>query len=162
MSIILGGGLDCSKNKSIVKSVTMATNIFVNLPVKDLEKSKKFFTSLGFSFNPQFTDEKGACLVISDTIYFMLITEKFFKTFTKKEIADSSKTTEVINALSVESKAKVDEMVDKAIVAGGRITRDPDDYGWMYSKSFEDLDGHLWEIVWIDQDNIPPNPGEQK
>lgn len=140
----------------------MATNIFINLSVKDLEKTKEFFSKLGFSFNPQFTDEKAACLVISENIYAMLITEEYFKTFTKKEIADSSKTTEVINALSVESKKQVDEMVDKAIAAGGRVSRDPDDYGWMYTKSFEDLDGHLWEILWIDENNIPKNSGESQ
>lgn len=135
-------------------------NIFVNLPVKDLEKTKEFFSKLGFSFNPQFTDEKAASLIISENIYAMLITEEYFKTFTKKEIADATKTTEVINALSVESREVVDEMVDKAIAAGGRVNRDPDDYGWMYSKSFEDLDGHIWEILWIDENNIPANPGE--
>lgn len=138
----------------------MAKNIFVNLPVKDLEKTKEFFSKLGFSFNPQFTDEKAASLIISENIYAMLITEEYFKTFTKKEIVNATKATEVINALSVESKEAVDEMVDKAVSAGGRINRDPDDYGWMYSKSFEDLDGHIWEILWIDQNNIPVHPGD--
>lgn len=133
----------------------MATNIFVNLPVKDLEKTKEFFLKLGYTFNQQFTDEKAASLVISENIYAMLLTEPFFKTFIRNnEIADTSKTKEVLIALSADSKQQVDELVDKAIAAGGKKFREPDDHGFMYARSFEDLDGHVWEVVWMDPGNI--------
>lgn len=137
----------------------MIKQIFVNLPVKDLEKTKEFWLKLGFTFNPQFTDEKAAALVMGENIFAMLLTEPFFKTFIKKEIADSSKTTEVINAVSVESREKVDELVNKAIEAGATSYKDPDDYGWMYSKAFQDLDGHLWEVLWMDITKAPASPG---
>jgi predicted lactoylglutathione lyase len=133
----------------------MATKIFVNLPVKDLPKSKEFFGKLGFSFNPQFTDDKAACLVIGDNIFAMLLTEPFFKTFTKKDIADASKSTEAIIALDAQSRQQVDEIVKKAIEAGGSIYRDAEDHGWMYGKSFADLDGHQWEILYMDETAIP-------
>jgi len=133
----------------------MATNIFINLPVKDLEKTKEFFLKLGYTFNQQFTDEKAASLVISENIYAMLITEPFFKTFIpNKEIADTSKTKEVLVALSVDSKQQVDELADKAIAAGGKKFRDPEDHGFMYTRSFEDLDGHVWEVFWMDQGHV--------
>lgn len=129
----------------------MATNIFVNLPVKDLEKSKEFFLKLGYTFNQQFTDEKAASLVISENIYAMLLTEPFFKTFIpNKEIADTGKTKEVLVALSTDSKQQVDELADKAIAAGGKKFREPEDHGFMYARSFEDLDGHVWEVIWMD------------
>jgi uncharacterized protein len=128
----------------------MATQIFVNLPVKNLSRSIAFFEALGYSFNPQFTDDKAGCLVISDTIYAMLLTEPFFRKFTKKEITDASKATEVIIAISVESKKDVDELVNKAFNAGGARSNDPQDYGWMYSWSFQDPDGHLWEVLYTD------------
>ncbi len=126
----------------------MATKIFVNLPVKDLNKSKEFFTKIGFTINPQFTDETAACVVISDDIYAMILTHAKFKEFTKKEIADSTKTTEVLTCLSSESKDKVNEMVDKAIAAGATEARDLMDYGFMYARSFNDPDGHIWEVMW--------------
>jgi predicted lactoylglutathione lyase len=132
----------------------MPTKIFVNLPVKDLEKSKEFFNKLGYSFNPQFTDENAACLVISEDIYAMLVTTDFFKQFTKKEIADASRTTGSIIALSAESREEVNEMLQKALEAGGKESRDPEDQGWMYGRSFDDLDGHQWEFVWMDPDRI--------
>lgn len=132
----------------------MATKIFVNLPVKDLSRTMSFFKALGFSFNEQFTDEKAACMVLSEDGYVMLLTEAFFKGFTKKEIADTGKTTEVINALSVESKAAVDEMYDKAIAAGGSPSMDAQDMGFMYQRSFQDPDGHQWEIFWMDPSAI--------
>lgn len=128
----------------------MATQIFVNLPVKDLRKSTEFFTALGYSFNPQFSDENAGCLVISDTIYAMLLMEPFFKSFIKKEIADATKTTEVIVALTVESRARVDELAEKALASGGKPATDPIDHGFMYSRSFQDPDGHLWEVVYMD------------
>ena len=133
----------------------MVTDIFVNISVKDLPKSIEFFKKLGFTFNPQFTDDKGACLVLGEHIYYMLITEEFFKTFIKKEIADASKVVESINAIGVGSKEKVDELCDKAIELGAIKYRDADDYGWMYSRSFQDLDGHLWEVLYTDLSKFP-------
>lgn len=128
----------------------MATKIFVNLPVKDLEKSKAFFAKLGYKFNKQFTDEKAASMVISEDIYTMLITEPFFKTFTNKEIADATKSTEAIICLSADSREKVDELVNKAVAAGGTTPRESTDYGFMYGWGFQDLDGHLWEVMYMD------------
>ena len=134
----------------------MATKIFVNLPVKDLKKTMDFFTHLGFSFNLQFTDDKAACMIIVDnSIYAMLITEAYFKTFTKKEIADATKTTEVLIALDAESKDAVEALVKKAVEAGGSIYADPQDYGWMYQHGFADPDGHQWEILYMDETKIP-------
>jgi uncharacterized protein len=137
------------------KGVKMSTSIFVNLPVKDLMKSMAFFTSLGFKINQQFTNENGASLVISDNIYYMLLTETFFKTFITKKIADAHEYTEVINALGVDSRVEVDTLVDKAFAAGAKKYRDPQDDGWMYSRSFEDLDGHLWEVAYMDLSQLP-------
>ena len=128
----------------------MTTKIFVNLPVEDLEKSKAFFAKLGYRFNPQFTDETAACMVITDYIHAMLLTKAKFKEFTKKAIADATQTTEVLTCLSLNSKAKVDEMLDAALEAGATEARDPMDYGFMYGRSFNDLDGHIWEIIWMD------------
>lgn len=136
----------------------MSTKIFVNLPVKDLAKSRDFFSQLGYSFNAQFSDEKAACLVISDDIFAMLLTEPFFKSFTKKEIADSGTGTEVMIALSADSRAEVDELADKALAAGGRAAGDPQDHGFMYGRSFYDLDEHHWEVVWMDPAVIEQQP----
>ncbi len=127
----------------------MATKIFVNLPVKDLKKTVEFFTKLGFTFNPQFTDENATCMIIGGDIFAMLLVEKYFKTFTKKEICDTTKDTEVILALSTDSREKVDQMINKVIGAGGRESREPQDHGWMYGRSFQDIDGHLWEIFYM-------------
>jgi predicted lactoylglutathione lyase len=135
----------------------MTTQIFVNLPVKDLARSRAFFESLGYSFNPQFSNDQGACLVISDTIYAMLLTEPFFQTFTKKQIADAGKTTEVLICLSCESRAHVDELVAKAVQAGGSTPNAKQEYDFMYSHGFEDLDGHLWELVYMNPNATPPN-----
>jgi predicted lactoylglutathione lyase len=134
----------------------MAKEMFVNLPVKDLERSKAFFRALGYGFNPRFTDENAACLVIGENIYAMLLVEKFFKTFTKKEIADTTRSTEVITALAYESKAKVDEIAGLAFANGGSPSNEPYDLGWMYGKSFQDPDGHLWEAFWMDPAGPPP------
>jgi predicted lactoylglutathione lyase len=128
----------------------MISKIFVNLPVKDLDKSMAFFMAIGFSFNPQFTDKTAACMVMGDDIYAMLLTHPKIRQFTKKEIADSHKTTEVLTALAVESKAKVHELADKAIKAGATEPRPPQDYGFMFARSFEDPDGHIWEVFWMD------------
>ena len=128
----------------------MATKIFVNLPVRDLDQSKEFFTSLGYTFNPQFTNDKGACMIISDDIFAMLLKEDFFKTFTPNEIADARKTTECIICLSADSREAVDEMINKAMAAGGTTYNEPQDHGFMYGHSFQDLDGHIWEVMWMD------------
>jgi predicted lactoylglutathione lyase len=133
----------------------MATQIFVNLPVKDLSKSIAFFEALGYSFNPQFTNDMAGCMVVSDTIFFMMVTEPFFKTFINKEIADATKTTEVLNCVSVESKERADEMFETAIANGGGPSKEPTDYGWMYGRSFTDLDGHQWEVMWLDPAGPP-------
>lgn len=132
----------------------MAKQIFVNLAVKDLPKSKAFFESLGYSFNPQFTNDAAACMVISDTIYTMLLTEPFFKGFTAKELVDAKKSTEVLVCLSADSRAEVDDIVRKAVAAGGRIYNDPQDHGFMYCHGFEDLDGHQWEFAFMDPNHI--------
>jgi predicted lactoylglutathione lyase len=125
----------------------MSTQIYVNLPVKNLDRTKSFFGSLGFSFNAQFTNEQAACMVVADDIYVMLLVEEFFQTFTKKPIADATKVTEVLVCLSCESRAKVDELVAKALAAGGKAPNPPQDHGFMYGHGFEDLDGHVWELV---------------
>jgi uncharacterized protein len=127
----------------------VTTKIFVNLPVKDLNKTIEFFTKLGFKFNPQFTDKNATCMIVGEDIFVMLLVEKFFQTFTKKEICDTSKNTEVIVALSVESRERVDKMINKAIEAGGRESRELQDHEWMYGRSFEDINGHLWEIIYM-------------
>ena len=128
----------------------MSTKIFVNLPVKDLGQSMSFFRSIGYSFNPQFTDETAACMVISDDIYAMLLTHPKFSDFSPKKIADATQTSEVITALSTDSKDKVNSLVDAALQAGATENRNPTDYGFMYLRSFSDLDGHIWEIFWMD------------
>lgn len=128
----------------------MIKSIFVNLPVKDLDRSIQFFTQIGFTFDPQYTDEKATCMVLAPNLYVMLLVEKFFKTFTSKELADTRTTTEVINAIMVEDRAEVDRLVDDAMKAGASFSRDPDILDFMYSRSFQDLDGHLWEVGWMD------------
>lgn len=133
----------------------MAKQIFVNMAVKDLKKSIEFFNKLGFSFNPKFTDENAGCLILGENIYAMLLVEKFFKSFTKKEICDATKFTEVLIAIDSESRQKVDEMIKKAVGAGGSTYSDPQDHGWMYQHSFADLDGHQWEIVYMDESAMP-------
>jgi uncharacterized protein len=136
------------------KELDMINKIFVNLAVKDLDKSTAFFKALGFSFNPQFTDKTAACMIISDDIYSMLLTHEKFAAFTKKPIADAHKSTEVLTALAVESKARVHELVDKAIKAGGKEAGELQDYGFMFGRSFEDPDGHIWEIFWMDPAHV--------
>ncbi len=128
----------------------MATKIFVHLPVKDLTKSMKFFTSLGYTFNPQFTDETAACMVISDDIYAMLLTHAKFKDFTPKAICDSTRSTEVLIALSCESRQHVDDLVRKATAAGGSTYAERKDYGFMYQHGFQDPDGHIWELIYME------------
>ncbi|MFD1177942.1 VOC family protein [Paenibacillus puldeungensis] len=130
--------------------------IFVNLPVKDLQKSKEFFTQVGFTFNPQFTNEQAACMVISEHIFAMLLTEEYFKTFTNKQIVDTENHTEAILALSANSREQVDEIVNKALASGGKPYNDIVDHGFMYSGSFQDPDGHLWEVMYMDPSSIQP------
>ncbi len=142
-----------SFNRLII--LIMASKIFINLAVKDLKKSIDFFTTLGFSFNPQFTDEQATCMIIGENIFAMLVTEQRFKDFTKKEICNANKNTEVLLAMDAESKEKVDEMVKNAVDAGGSIYMEPQDHGWMYGHSFADLDGHQWEIFYMDESAIP-------
>lgn len=134
----------------------MAKQIYVNLPVKDLKKSVDFFTTLGFSFNPDFTDENATCMIINDDAFVMLLVEGFFKTFTSKSVADATGSTEAIMAFSVDSKEAVDETVRKALAAGGASSQEVQDYGFMYNHSFQDPDGHLWEVMWMDPAGPPP------
>ncbi|QFZ82607.1 glyoxalase/bleomycin resistance/extradiol dioxygenase family protein [Variovorax paradoxus] len=130
----------------------MATQqIFVNLPVKNLDKSKAFFGALGYTFNPKFTDANAACMVIHEgSIHAMLLMEDFFKTFTTKAITDTRTSTEVLVCLSCESRAEVEDLVAKAVAAGATTPSEPKDYGFMYGHGFQDLDGHLWELVYMD------------
>jgi uncharacterized protein len=132
----------------------MARKIFVNLPVKDLKQSMAFFTSLDFTFNPQFTDETAACMVVSDDIYVMLLTHDKFKAFTPKAICDATKSTEVLVCLSCESREHVDDLVRKAVATGGTTYNDPQDHGFMYGHGFQDLDGHIWEVIYMEPSAI--------
>ncbi|CAI1193496.1 VOC family protein [Serratia grimesii] len=132
----------------------MATQIFVNLPVGDLPASMAFFIQLGFSFNQQFTDDTAACMVVSDSIYVMLLTHDKFKMFTPNPIADARKTTEVLVCLSQPNRAAVDALVRKAIAAGGNTYSQQQDYGFMYGHGFQDLDGHIWELTYMDENAV--------
>ena len=133
----------------------MATQIFVNLPVKDLKRSVQFFTRLGYTFNPQFTDENATCMIVAENIFVMLLVEKFFQTFTDKPVCDATKSTEAIVCLSAESKAAVDALVAKAVAAGGTTPRAAQDHGFMYQHGYTDLDGHVWELVHMDPNAQP-------
>ncbi|MDO6432881.1 VOC family protein [Flavitalea sp. BT771] len=128
----------------------MASKIFVNLPVKNLSRSVEFFTTLGFSFNPQFTSETSTCMVISDSIFVMLMEEARFAEAAKKPVSNAAASTEVIIALDAESRTEVDDLVKKAAEAGGAVSDNKMDHGFMYLHGFQDLDGHLWEICWMD------------
>ncbi|MET4590372.1 VOC family protein [Arthrobacter sp. 754] len=137
----------------------MATQIYLNLPVKDLKRSVDFFTALGFSFNPDYTDENATCMIINDNAFVMLLVENFFKTTTSKDLVDATRATEAITAFSVDSKEAVDETVRKALAAGGRPSQEVQDYGFMYNHSFQDPDGHLWEVLWMDPAGPPAEDG---
>jgi uncharacterized protein len=128
--------------------------IFLNLPIDNLDKSVEFFTKLGFEFNPQFTDEKATCMILSDQAYVMLLVKDFFQTFTSKPLVDPATQIQAIIALSAESREEVDELVRTALEAGGTPANEPQDYPFMYSSSFHDLDGHLWEILWMDPAHV--------
>ncbi|MBI2725960.1 MAG: VOC family protein [Polaromonas sp.] len=135
----------------------MSRQTFINLPIKDMARSQAFFKSLGFEFNPQFTNDQGACMIISkDHSYAMLLVESFFQGFTKKAIADATKTTEVLIALSCESRQEVDELVTRALAAGGTAPNPRQDHGFMYAHGFTDLDGHVWEVFWMDPNAASP------
>ena len=135
----------------------MKTEIFLNLQVKDLNRSMTFFTELGFTFNLNFTDDKAACLEIGENIFAMLLLEEFFKTFTQKQICNTATTTEILMALSVDSREKVDEIIAAVVKAGGIEYMEAKDYGWMYQKAFFDLDGHHWEVFFMDESQAPKN-----
>ena len=128
----------------------MATKIFVNLPVRDLARSVKFFARLGYAFNPQFTDETAACMVVSEDIFVMLLTLAKFKEFTPRDICDATKSTEVLVCLTCETRDEVDTMVRKAVAAGGSTWAESKDYGFMYQHGFQDPDGHIWELIYMD------------
>lgn len=134
---------------------SVAKQIFVNLPVKDLKRSVDFFTGLGFTFDPRFTDEKATCMIVGENMYAMLLVESFFKTFTKKPISDASKVTEVLTTVSVESREEADSIADKALASGGSPNVDPLDHGGMYARSFQDPDGHVWELLYMDESKLP-------
>ncbi|MFZ3117163.1 MAG: VOC family protein [Variovorax sp.] len=134
----------------------MATQIFVNLPVKDLDRSVAFFTALGYRFNPQFTNENATCMIVSeDHVYVMLLVEPFFQTFTSKAIADARTSIEVLLCLSCESRAQVDELVARAVAAGGSTPTKAQDHGFMYQHGYQDLDGHVWELMYMEPGAMP-------
>ncbi|WP_394753815.1 VOC family protein [Crenothrix sp.] len=135
----------------------MSTKIFVNLPVKNLDQAIEFFTQLGYEFNAQFTDETATCMIVSDYIFVMLLTEAKFQTFTPKAICDATKSTEVLICLSCESRADVDDMVRMAVSAGGTTYNEPQDHGFMYAHGFQDLDGHIWELIYMEPGAINQN-----
>lgn len=127
----------------------MARKLFTNLPVKDLQKSIEFFTKLGFTFNPQFSDKNGTCMIVGSNAFVMLLAEEFFRTFTKKELVNAATATEVITAITVDSKDEVDAIVDTALSAGGAPSNETSEQEFMYTRSFQDLDGHLWEVLYM-------------
>jgi len=134
----------------------MVRKIFVNLAVNDLDRSVEFFTKLGFTFDPRFTDETATCMIVSDEAFVMLLVENRFQDFTKKELADARTQTEAILALSAESREQVDELADRALEVGGSPANDPIDMAFMYGRSFQDLDGHIWELIWMDPSAMEP------
>ncbi len=138
----------------------MSRLIFVNLPVKDLDASVAFFRTLGFAFDPRFTDETATCMVVSEQAFVMLLTEPRFAEFTKKDVADAPRSTEAILAVSADSREDVDRFADAALGAGATPANDPLDHGFMYSRSFNDLDGHLWEVLWMDPAAVEQGPSE--
>ncbi|WP_183558640.1 VOC family protein [Mucilaginibacter sp. SP1R1] len=133
----------------------MATKVFINLPVKSLAKSVEFFQNLGFSFNPQFTDEKAGCMIVSESIFVMLLTDSYFKSFIDTEVCDAHQSTEVLIALDAASADEVKQFVNKAQSLGGRIYAEAKDHGFMYQHSFADLDGHKWEMAYMDMSQFP-------
>lgn len=140
----------CYKKRAKVKGVkAMKTQIYVNLPVKDLKRANTFFESLGFALEPKFSNDDASCVILGENIFAMLLTESFFQTFTNKPISDARKSTEVLVCLSCDSRAKVDQLVTKAVAGGGRAPREAQDQEFMYGHGFEDLDGHIWELIFM-------------
>lgn len=137
----------------------MARQMFINLPVEDLNRSVEFFTQLGYTFNAQFTDENATCMVIGENLYAMLLVKDFFRTFTDREIVDAHRSVEAIVALALDSREQVDEQVAKARAAGGTVPREPQDHGFMYQHAFQDPDGHLWEVFHMDESAVPQHQG---
>ena len=135
----------------------MSRLVFINLPVEDPKRSIAFFKALGFDHNPQFTDDTGACIVISEIIHVMVLSHEKFRMFTPKEISDATKTTEVLNALSCESREEVDDLVRRAVAAGGSLYAEARDHGFMYGHGFQDPDGHIWEVYYMDMSALPNN-----
>lgn len=135
----------------------MHSQIFVNLPVKDLPRSVAFFTALGYTFNPQFTDDNATCMIVGDNIFVMLLVEDFLATFTPKPVADARASTEVLVCLSCGSREQVDDLVARAIAAGGAASMPANDHGFMYQHGFEDPDGHLWELIHMVPGQLPPD-----
>lgn len=133
----------------------MSRKLFVNLPVKELDRSVRFFTALGFSFNAHFTDETATCMIVSDSSFVMLLTEEKFRQFTPRQLCDTKQATEVLLCLSAESRAEVDQLVAKAVAAGGSLYKEPIDFGFMYGHSFQDPDGHQWEVMFMEPEAIP-------
>ena len=133
----------------------MNTQIWVNLPIKNLKRSVEFFTKLGYTFNPQFTDENATCMIVGENIFVMLLVEKFFQSFTDKTICDATQSAEVMMGLSCASRSEVDAMVRKAVAAGGKTPRKPQDHGFMYGHGYEDLDGHIWELFYMEPGAAP-------
>jgi uncharacterized protein len=133
----------------------MSHKLFVSLPIKDLDRTVTFFKGLGFTFNPKFTGENAACMLIGEAAYAMMLVESFFKTLTKKQICDTATHVEGAYGISCETRDEVDAMWTKALAGGGKDGGPPEDHGFMYSRSFEDLDGHHWEVVWMDPKSAP-------
>jgi len=148
MSETMTAGTAQPQDKAAIE--TRSRKVFVNLAVRDLKKSMEFFSTLGFTFTPKFTDENAACMILSSEGYVMLLREPFFKSFTKRDVCDTSRQNEALLALSCESRAEVDEMVKTALANGGSPAMDPQDHGFMYAWSFYDIDGHHWEVLWMD------------
>ena len=133
----------------------MSRKLFVNLPVKELDRSVRFFTALGFSFNAHFTDETATCMIVSESSFVMLLTEEKFRQFTPRQLCDTKQATEVLLCLSAESRAEVDQLVAKAVAAGGSLYKEPIDFGFMYGHSFQDPDGHQWEVMFMEPAAVP-------
>ena len=132
----------------------MHDQIFVNLPIKDLARSVRFFESLGYTFNPQFTDENATCMILGENLFAMLLVEPYFKTFIEKDVSDAHRATEVLLAVPVASREAVDALFEKALTAGAKEPRPARDLGFMYQRSYDDLDGHTWEVFHMSE--MPP------
>ena len=133
----------------------MANQFFASLPVKDLDRSVEFFTKLGYTFNPQFTDENATCMILGENIFVMLLVESYFRTFTDREVVDAHRSVEVALGLSLDSREAVDEQIARARAGGGTVPREAQDYGFMYQHGFQDPDGHLWELSYMDASQLP-------